>query len=130
MSKRPLKLSSADCRKGKPPAPCLMPRQEKRDRIRRHMLGNWYRPPALRKKGGTPGHKILTTGLRGHKPSLVKVEHMIQRIRDITGKLCTALWDTGAQILLITHQCKKEAGLKGCPALIQIEGCGSGDKKK
>jgi hypothetical protein len=54
---------------------------------------------------------------------------MIQKIPDINGKPCTVLWDTGAQIPLITHQYAKEAGFKGHPASIQISGVGSGNKK-
>jgi hypothetical protein len=45
---------------------------------------------------------------------------MIQRILDITGKMCIAPWDTGGQILLVTHQYTKEVGFKACPASTQI----------
>jgi hypothetical protein len=46
------------------------------------------------------------------------------------GKMCTVLWDTGAQISLLTHQNSKEAGFKVCPASIQISGVGAGSKMK
>jgi hypothetical protein len=54
----------------------------------------------------------LTTGFGGHKPGWGKVQLMIQRITDIMKKMCMALWDTGAQISLVTHQYTKEAGFE------------------
>ncbi len=44
--------------------------------------------------------------------------------------MCTVLWDTGAQISLVTHQYAREAGFKGRPASIQISGVGTGNKNK
>jgi hypothetical protein len=55
---------------------------------------------------------------------------MIQKIPDVTGRICTVLWDTGAQISLVTHQYATEAGFKGRPASIQISGVGAGNKNK
>jgi hypothetical protein len=55
---------------------------------------------------------------------------MIQRIPDVRGEMCTVLWDTGAQISLVTHQYAKEAGFKGRPASIRISGVGTGNKNK
>jgi hypothetical protein len=55
---------------------------------------------------------------------------MIQRIPDVRGEMCTVLWDTGAQISLVTHQYVKEAGFKGRPASIWISGVGMGNKNK
>jgi hypothetical protein len=55
---------------------------------------------------------------------------MIQKIPDTTSRVCTVLWDTGAQISLVTHQYARETGFKGCPASIQISGVGSGNKNK
>jgi hypothetical protein len=55
---------------------------------------------------------------------------MIQKIPDTTGRVCTVLWDTRAQIFLFTHQYLREVGLKGRPASIQILGVGSGNKSK
>jgi hypothetical protein len=37
---------------------------------------------------------------------------MIQKIPDMNWNPCTVLWDTGAQISLITHEYAKEAGFK------------------
>jgi hypothetical protein len=53
---------------------------------------------------------------------------MIQRIPDARGEMCTVLWDTGAQISLVTHRYAREARLKKCPASIQISGVGAGNK--
>jgi hypothetical protein len=39
---------------------------------------------------------------------------MILRIPDINKRQCSVLWDTGAQISLITNPYAKEAGFKGC----------------
>jgi hypothetical protein len=74
--------------------------------------GKLVSPPyPIRKKKWTQDHKILTTGFGGGgKPGRLKVQLMIQRIPDITGKMCTVLWDTGAQISPVTHLCVKEAG--------------------
>jgi hypothetical protein len=55
---------------------------------------------------------------------------MIQRIPNISGKLCTALWDTGAQISLVMHQYARKQGFKGRPASIQISGVVFENKKK
>ncbi len=49
---------------------------------------------------------------------------------DVTGRVCTVLWDTGAQISLVTHQYARDAGFKGCPASIQISGVGTGNKNR
>jgi predicted aspartyl protease len=54
---------------------------------------------------------------------------MIQRIPDTVGKMCTVLWDTGAQISVVTHQYAKEAGFEGRPTFIQFSGVGAGNKK-
>jgi hypothetical protein len=44
--------------------------------------------------------------------------------------MCTVLWDTGAQISLVTHQYAREAGFKGRPASIRISGVGADNKNK
>ncbi len=67
--------------------------------------------PHPSEKVSAPDHKV-TTSFEGYKPSWVKVQLMIQRILNINGKLCTVLWDTGAQFSLIMHQYAREAGLK------------------
>jgi hypothetical protein len=53
---------------------------------------------------------------------------MIQKITDVTGRVCSVLWDTGAQISLVTHQYVKDAGFKGHPDSIQISGVGTGNR--
>jgi hypothetical protein len=55
---------------------------------------------------------------------------MIQRIPDVRGEMCIVLWDTGAQISLVTHQYAREAGFKGRPASIRISGVGASNKNK
>jgi hypothetical protein len=55
---------------------------------------------------------------------------MIHWIPDIRGEMCTVLWDTGAQISLVTHQYAREASFKGRPAFIRISGVGAGNKNK
>jgi hypothetical protein len=55
---------------------------------------------------------------------------MIQRIPDVTGRMCMVLGDTGAQLSLVTHQYAKKAGFKGRPASIQISGVGTGNKSR
>jgi predicted aspartyl protease len=55
---------------------------------------------------------------------------MIKRISDIRGEMCTVLWDTGAQISLVTHQYAREAGFKVRPASIRLSGVGTGNKNK
>jgi hypothetical protein len=62
-----------------------------------------YPPPtsvAQQQGGGSPDFKILATGSLGHGSDQIKAQLMIQRIPDITGKMCTVLWYTGAQISL------------------------------
>ncbi len=79
------------------------------------MRGTWrqtlgkpvFPTPRDEKKGGTPNHKILTTGFGGSKPGWVNIQLMIQRIPDVAGKMCTALWDTGAKISLVTFSMQK-----------------------
>jgi hypothetical protein len=44
--------------------------------------------------------------------------------------MCTVLWDTGAQISLVTDQYAREVGFKGHPASIQISGVGAGSKNR
>jgi hypothetical protein len=76
------------------------------------------------------GCQILATACGGRRGGQLKVQLMIQQIPDIRGEMCTVLWDTGAQISLVTHQYAREAGFKGRPASIQISGVGTGNKNK
>jgi hypothetical protein len=57
-----------------------------------------------------------------------QLQLMIQRIPDARGEMCTVLWDTGAQISLVTHRYAREAGLKRSPASFRISGVGTGNK--
>jgi hypothetical protein len=54
----------------------------------------------------------------------------MQRVQDAKGGECTVLWDSGAQISLVTHQYAKEAGFRRRPTFIQIPGVGAGGKKE
>jgi hypothetical protein len=51
---------------------------------------------------------------------------MIQRIQDARGGECTVLWDSGAQVSLVTHEYAKGAGFGRRPASIRITGVGAG----
>jgi hypothetical protein len=73
---------------------------------------------------------MLATAPTGRGSGQVKVQLMIQKIPDVTGRICMVLWDTRAQISLVTHQYAREAGFKGRPASIQISGVGVGNKNK
>jgi hypothetical protein len=55
---------------------------------------------------------------------------MIQNIPDVTGRMCTVLWDTGDQISLVTQQYAKDAGFKGRPASIQISRVGTVNRNR
>jgi hypothetical protein len=46
------------------------------------------------------------------------------------GGVCTVLWDSGAQISLVTHQYAKEAGFGRRPASILIMGVGAGSRNE
>jgi hypothetical protein len=51
---------------------------------------------------------------------------MIQRVQDVRGGECTVLWDSGAQVSLVTHEYAKRARLRRRPATIRITGVGAG----
>ncbi len=51
---------------------------------------------------------------------------MIQRVPDVRGGECIVLWDSGAQVSLVTHEYAREAGLRKRPASIRITGVGEG----
>jgi hypothetical protein len=86
------------------------------------------RSPTPNMGGG--GCRILATACGGGRGGQLKIQLMIQRIPDARGEMCSILWDTGAQISLVTHQYAKEAGFKGRPASIRISGVGTGNKNK
>ncbi len=56
----------------------------------------------------------------------LKIQLIIQRVQDARGKECIVLWDSGAQVSLVTHEYAIEAGLKRRPASIRITGVGAG----
>ncbi len=109
---KPLAIQSKGrpCWRGesRPPPPYGRKRREERASERQE-TGLTLSP---RGKGEKPDHRILAKSFVGHNPSRVTVQLMIQKIPDINGKTCTVLWDTGAQISLITYQYVKEAGFK------------------
>jgi hypothetical protein len=76
------------------------------------------------------GCRILATACGGGRGDQLKVQLMIQRIPDVRGEMCSVLWDTGAQISLVTHQYAREAGFKGRPASIRISGVGTGKQEQ
>jgi hypothetical protein len=80
--------------------------------------------------GGGGGCRILAIACGGGEGVQLKLQLMIQRIPDARGEMCSVLWDTGAQISLVTHQYAREAGFKGRPASIRISGVGTGNKNK
>jgi hypothetical protein len=77
-----------------------------------------------------PAQQVNNTAYGGRGGGQLKVQLMIQRIPDARSRMCTVLWDTGAQISLRTHQYAREAGFKGRPASIQISGVGVGSKNR
>jgi hypothetical protein len=59
-------------------------------------------PPPPRRGRGEPQIVAGTSGGRGR--GQLKIQLMIQRVQDIRGGECTVLWDSGAQVSLVTHQ--------------------------
>jgi hypothetical protein len=51
---------------------------------------------------------------------------VIQRIQDVRGGECIVLWDSGAQVSLVTHEYARGARLRRRPASILITGVGAG----
>jgi hypothetical protein len=56
----------------------------------------------------------------------LKIQLVIQRIQDARGGECIVLWDSGAQVSLVTHEYARGAGFKRRPASIRITGVGAG----
>ncbi len=65
-----------------------------------------------------------TSGGRGR--GQLKIQLMIHRVQDVRGGACTVLWDSGAQVSLVTHEYAKGAGFRRRPASIRITGVGAG----
>jgi hypothetical protein len=86
--------------------------------------GSGDQDPSPRGEGG--GARIVAGASRGQGRGQLKIQLMIQRVQDARGGECTVLWDSGAQVSLVTHQYAKEAGFGRRPASIQITGVGAG----
>jgi hypothetical protein len=80
-------------------------------------------PPPLRERGE---HQIVAGASGGWGRGQLKIQLVIQRIQDARGGECIVLWDSGAQVSLITHEYSRGAGFKRRPASIQITGVGAG----
>jgi hypothetical protein len=80
--------------------------------------------------GGEGGCWIMVTASGERGRGQLKIQLMIQRIPDTRGGTCTVLWDSGAQISLVTHQYAKEARFGRRHASIQISGVGAGSKNE
>jgi hypothetical protein len=89
------------------------------------------RPASKQEAEKGQGCRILATAWGGGaRWGQLKDQLMIQKIPDVTGRVCTVLWDTGAQTSLVTQQYAREAGFKGRTASIQISGVGTGNKNR
>ncbi len=62
----------------------------------------------------------------GRAGGQLKIQLMIQRVQDVKGGECTVLWDSGAQVSLVTHEYAKGAGFRRQPVSIRITGVGAG----
>jgi hypothetical protein len=65
-------------------------------------------PPS--KEKGEPQIVAGTSGGRGR--GQLKIQLIIQRVQDARGRECIVLWDSGAQVSLVTHEYAREAGLR------------------
>ncbi len=80
-------------------------------------------PPSPRERGEL---QIVAGASRGHGRGQLKIQLVIQRIQDVKGGECIVLWDSGAQVSLVTHENARGAGLRRRPASIRITGVGAG----
>jgi hypothetical protein len=81
-------------------------------------------------QGGGRGCQIVAGASGGRGRGQLKIQLVIQRVQDARGGVCTVLWDSGAQISLVTHQYAEEAGFGRRPASIPITGVGAGGKSE
>ncbi len=81
-------------------------------------------PPPPR--GGEGGSQIVAGTSRRRGRGQLKIQLVIQRVQDARGGECTVLWDSGAQISLVTHQYAEKTGFGRRPASIRITGVGAG----
>ncbi len=79
--------------------------------------------PPSGERGG-PQIVAGTSGGRGR--GQLKIQLMIQRVQDVRGEECTVLWDSGAQVSLVTHEYARGAGFRRRSASIRITGVGAG----
>ncbi len=56
--------------------------------------------------------QIVAGASGGRGKGQLKIQLIIQRVQDARGRECIVLWDSGAQVSLVTHEYAKEAGLK------------------
>jgi hypothetical protein len=66
--------------------------------------------PPPRRRGEGPQIVAGTSGGRGR--GQLKIQLMIQRVQDVQGGECIVLWDSGAQVSLVTHEYARGAGLR------------------
>ncbi len=86
--------------------------------------GSGDRAPTPLRRGGELQIVAGTSGGRGR--GQLKIQLVIQRVQDAGGRECIVLWDSGAQVSLVTHEYARKAGLKRRPASIRITGVGAG----
>jgi hypothetical protein len=63
-------------------------------------------------RGGEEGSQIVAGANRRWGRGQLKIQLVIQRVQDAIGGECTVLWDSGAQISLVTHQYAEKAGFR------------------
>jgi hypothetical protein len=76
-----------------------------------------------RRRGG--GSQIVSGTSGGQGRGQLKIQLMIQQVQDRGGE-CTVLWESEAQVSLVTHEYARGAGFRRRPASIQITGVGAG----
>ncbi len=81
-------------------------------------------PPPPPRKGGE--HQTVAGASGGWGRGQLKIQLMIQRVQDVRGGECIVLWDSGAQVSLVTHEYARGAGFRRWPASIRITGVVAG----
>jgi hypothetical protein len=69
-------------------------------------------PPPPRERGEL---QIVAGASGGRGRGQLKIQLVIQRIQDVRGGECIVLWDSGAQVSLVTHEYARGAGKGGLP---------------
>jgi hypothetical protein len=87
-------------------------------------LGSGDRDAPPLRKGGE--HQIVAGASGGRGRGQLKIQLMIQRVQDVRGGECIVLWDSGAQVSLVTHEYARGAGFRRRPASIRITDVGAG----